>query len=102
MKRAPSLVTFGGRSSIKDAPAPAALEDQPAMSDGKHRSYVRIALSEPLRIELARMARDAKKTEDEIVENGIRSLLQAQRHPAIPRFARRLGPLVPDDDPSVA
>src|SRR4029077_13446207 len=102
MKRAPSLVTFGGRSSIKDAPAPAALEDQPAMSDGKHRSYVRIALSEPLRIELTRMARDAQKTEDEIVENGIRSLLQAQRHPPIPRFARRLRPLVPNDDPSVA
>ena len=102
MKRARSLATFGGPSSTKGTPAPAALEDQPAMSDSKHRSYVRIALSEPLRIELTRMARDAQKTEDEIVENGIRSLLQAQRHPAIPRFARRLGPLTQDDDPSVA
>ena len=102
MKRARSRATFGGRSSTKDAPEAAALEDQPGMSDGKHRSYLRIALSEPLRIELARMARDAQKSEDEIVENGIRSLLQAQRHPAIPRFARRLGPLTADDDPSIA
>jgi hypothetical protein len=72
------------------------------MPEPSTRSGITITLSAPIRRELARIARDAHQTEDEIVEKAIKYVVQAQRHPAIPRFARRLGPFFLEDDPSAA
>ena len=55
---------------------------------------ITIALPEPLRIELAEMARNAKTTEGDLVERAVEGLIQAHRGVGIPRFARRLGPIV--------
>jgi hypothetical protein len=64
---------------------------------------ITIALSERLIIELARMARDAKTTQEELVQKAIEGLVQAHRAPGIPRFARRLGPIaLPEDSPPAA
>lgn len=81
-----------------------------AIRDGRemdHRTLPRanmtITLSGSLMLELAQMARKGDTTEDELVHRAIKRLVQAQRGPGIPRFARRLGPLVLDeDDPSAA
>lgn len=54
---------------------------------------ITISLRDGLRLELAQMARESNLTEDELVEWAIRYLVQVQRGPAIPRFARRLGPI---------
>ena len=45
--------------------------------------------------ELARMARDAGITEEELLREAIQGLLFSRQSVAIPRFARRLGPLAP-------
>jgi hypothetical protein len=52
-----------------------------------------ISLSEPLRLQLAAIAREAQTTEDELVQRAISSIVQTHRGLAIPRFARRLGPV---------
>ena len=72
------------------------MTDQPSV-----RSSITIALPEPLRIELAEMARNAKTTERDLVERAVEGLVQAHRGVSIPRFARRLGPIVvtPIDPP---
>jgi hypothetical protein len=54
---------------------------------------ITIALPKPLRLELGQIARQAKTTEGELIQQAVESLVQAQRGPAIPRFARRLGPI---------
>jgi hypothetical protein len=57
---------------------------------------ITIALSDGVKLELAQIARESHVTEDELVERAVRHLLQAHRGPAIPRFARRLGPIAID------
>jgi hypothetical protein len=54
---------------------------------------ITIALPARLRLELGQLARQAKTTEGELIQQAVESLVQAQRGPAIPRFARRLGPI---------
>jgi len=44
---------------------------------------------------LARMAQEAGMTEEELLREAVDQLLLSWRSPAIPRFARRLGPLAP-------
>ena len=44
---------------------------------------------------LARMAHEAGLTEEELLRKAVDQLLLSWRTPAIPRFARRLGPLAP-------
>jgi len=58
---------------------------------------ITIALPEPLRLELGQMARQAKTSEGELIQQAVESLVQAKRWPAIPRFARRLGPIAIGD-----
>jgi hypothetical protein len=58
---------------------------------------ISIALPEPLRLELGQLARQAKTTEGELIQQAVEYLVQAQRGPAIPRFARRLGPIAIGD-----
>ena len=49
-------------------------------------------------LELGKMAREAHTTEDELIRQAIKYLFQVHRGPAIPRFARRLGPMVVAED----
>ena len=56
---------------------------------------ITISLSEQLRLELEAMARNAKTSESELVRGAVERLVQANRDVGIPRFARRLGPIVP-------
>jgi len=62
------------------------------------RHDITVALSDHLLAELAQMARDGSTTQDELVRRAITGLVQARRGPEIPRFARRLGPVVPAED----
>lgn len=55
---------------------------------------ITISLPEPLRLELEEMARNGKTSEDELIQRAIERLVQAHRGVGIPRFARRLGPMV--------
>jgi hypothetical protein len=57
------------------------------------RANITISLSDGVKLELAQIARESHVTEDELVERAIRQLVQVHRGPAIPRFARRLGPI---------
>lgn len=43
---------------------------------------------------LAQLAREAQLSEEALVRETIERLVQSHAAPAIPRFARRLGPLV--------
>jgi len=64
---------------------------------------ITVTLNERLHLELARMARDADTTEDELIRTAIKGLVQARRGPGIPRFARRLGHIALEEDgPSAA
>jgi len=54
---------------------------------------VAISLEDGELRELARIARDAGMTEEELLREAVEQLLLSWRSPAIPRFARRLGPL---------
>jgi hypothetical protein len=58
-----------------------------------NRANITISLSDGVKLELAQIARESHVTEDEVVERAIRQLVQVHRGPAIPRFARRLGPI---------
>lgn len=99
-----SLDTFAGWPSGEASPTFVALRDEPEMADRTlPRANITITLSGRVMLELARMAREADTTEDELVCRAIRCLVQAHRGPGIPRFARRLGPLALDEDgPSAA
>lgn len=55
---------------------------------------ITISLPEHLRLELEEMARNAKTSESELVQRAVERLVQAQPGVGIPRFARRLGPMV--------
>lgn len=55
---------------------------------------ITISLPEQLRLELEEMARNAKTSESELVQRAVERLVQANRDVGIPRFARRLGPMV--------
>lgn len=61
------------------------------------RPSITISLPEHLRFELEEMARNAKTSESELVQRAIERLVQAHRGVGIPRFARRLGPMVLGD-----
>jgi hypothetical protein len=62
---------------------------------------ITISLDDELMHELQDMARESKATQDELVREGIRQLLQFHHGPVgIPRFARRLGPFAYGDAPS--
>jgi len=64
---------------------------------------VTITLTPPVRVELARLARDRHASEGELIRHAIEGLLLSERRPAIPRYARRLGPIAPaEDGPSAA
>lgn len=43
---------------------------------------------------LARLAREAHMTEQQLVQQFVEGLLQNGRNSVVPRYARRLGPLV--------
>ena len=56
---------------------------------------IAISLEEEQLRGLARMAHEAGLSEEELLREAIQGLLVPRRTPAIPRFARRLGPLAP-------
>jgi len=59
---------------------------------------ITIALSQPLRLELARIARNAETTEGALIQQAVEALVQAGHRPEIPRYARRLGPIAIAED----
>jgi hypothetical protein len=48
---------------------------------------------------LAQLAREARTTEEELLRQAVQNLVQDRRRPAIPRFARRVGPLAVSSAP---
>lgn len=65
--------------------------------------HLDVTVPERLRLELARIAREADTTEEHLVRRALDALVQARRGPRIPRFARRLGPVALEpEDPSAA
>jgi ribbon-helix-helix CopG family protein len=56
---------------------------------------IAISLEEEQIRGLARMAHEAGMTEEELLREAVDQLLLSWRTPAIPRFARRLGPFAP-------
>ena len=55
---------------------------------------IAISLDDEVARELAELAREAQLSEERLVREAVERLVQAQHGAAIPRFARRLGPLV--------
>ena len=55
---------------------------------------IAISLDDEVARRLAELAREAQLSEEGLVRDAVEHLVQAQHDPAIPRFARRLGPLV--------
>ena len=55
---------------------------------------IAISLDDQVVRELAQLAREAQLSEAALVRQAIEQLVQARHAPAIPPFARRLGPLV--------
>jgi|GEM_PF-5286653 metal-responsive CopG/Arc/MetJ family transcriptional regulator len=56
---------------------------------------ITISLDDELMVELAHVAHEEGTTEAELVREGVERLLHSRlTGPSIPRFARRLGPLV--------
>jgi hypothetical protein len=54
---------------------------------------ITIALSRPVMLELARMARDSQRSEGALIQEAVEALVQARHSPGIPRYARRIGPI---------
>ena len=54
---------------------------------------ITIALTDDQGRELAQLAEEAQLSEEALVREAIERLVQFHQGPAIPRFARRLGPL---------
>ncbi len=52
-----------------------------------------ISLDDEVARELAELAREARLSEEALAREAVENLLQAHHGPAIPRYARRLGPL---------
>jgi hypothetical protein len=64
---------------------------------------ITIVVPERLQLALAVAAREANTTEEELVQWAIAGMVQAHQGPAIPRFARRIGPIAIDTEgPSAA
>jgi predicted transcriptional regulator len=55
---------------------------------------IAISLEDEVARELAQLAREAQLSEEALVREAIERLVQSHHAPAIPPFARRLGPLV--------
>ncbi len=55
---------------------------------------IAISLEDDVVRELAELAKEAQMSEEALAREAIERLLQARHAPAIPPFARRLGPLV--------
>jgi predicted transcriptional regulator len=55
---------------------------------------IAISLEDDVVRELARLAKEAQMSEEALAREAIERLVQSHRAPAIPPFARRLGPLV--------
>jgi predicted transcriptional regulator len=55
---------------------------------------IAISLDDRVVRELAQLAREAQLSEEALVREAIERLVQSRHAPAIPPFARRLGPLV--------
>ena len=55
---------------------------------------IAISLDDEVVRVLAQLARDAQISEEALVREAIERLVQTRHAPAIPPFARRLGPLV--------
>jgi metal-responsive CopG/Arc/MetJ family transcriptional regulator len=61
---------------------------------------INVTIDDQLAAELASVAEHAERSQDEMVVEAIKLLVQAHRGLAIPRYARRLGPLAfPEDTP---
>ena len=72
--------------------------DQPGVA-----ATITIVVPERIQLVLAEVAREAKTTEEELVQRAIAGVVQAHQRPAIPRFARRIGPIAIDaEGPSAA
>jgi hypothetical protein len=54
---------------------------------------IAISLDDERAGQLARIAQQAKLSEEDLVRSAVEQLLQAERAPRVPRYARRLGPL---------
>jgi hypothetical protein len=54
---------------------------------------IAILLDDAQSSELARMAQQSHLTEEELLRHVVDQLLRANHAPAVPRYARRLGPL---------
>ena len=54
---------------------------------------IAISLDDEVARELAELAREAQLSEERLVREAVERLVQAHHGAAIPRFARRLGPL---------
>lgn len=56
---------------------------------------ITVSVDDDLMAQIAQMARDEHTTEADLVIEGIERLVHSRlRGPSVPRFARRLGPLV--------
>lgn len=55
---------------------------------------IAISLEDEVVRELAELAREAQLSEEALVREAIERLVKSRHAPAIPPFARRLGPLV--------
>lgn len=53
-----------------------------------------VLLNEDLIVELGQLARESHTTEGALAQTAVKALIRARRGPTIPRYARRLGPLV--------
>ncbi len=58
-----------------------------------------ISLDDDVARELAELAREAHLSEEALAREAVENMLQAHHGPAVPRFARRLGPLVTKGTP---
>ena len=72
--------------------------DQPGVA-----ATITIVVPERMQVALAEVAQEARTTEEELVQRAIAAVVQAHQGPAIPRFARRMGPIAIDaEGPSAA
>jgi hypothetical protein len=67
------------------------MADQPELT-------ITITLTPPVRVELARLARDRHASEGELIRGAVEGLVRSERRPGIPRYARRLGPIAPAEE----
>ena len=74
------------------------MTDEPGVA-----ATITIVVPERLQLALAVAAREANTTAEELVQRAIAGVVQAHQGPAIPRFARRIGPIaIGSEGPSAA